>query len=287
MAEEQIVQSPGTTGSSETTSAPAATPAADAPWYSTIEDATLRGTAELKGWKTPADAVKAYKGVEKLVGADPETILKLPKDLAKATPEELQGVYAKLGLPAKPEDYQLPAFEGDDSAAPLLKGAAGKFHELGLNQRQAQALVEWFAGTGGEIQKASEQAIMAETAADVEALKSEWPGEIFKQRIELASRGAALLQLTEDEIESMELGLGTKRMMMALADLGEKLGEHKPADDSGGGSNFGMTPAAAQVKKDELMADKEWAARYRDGKPGSKEWNELERLNRIILAGQI
>src|SRR4051812_22872278 len=71
------------------------TAAANAPWYGGVADAELRGFAELKGWKSPDDALVSYRNLEKLQGVPPERLLKLPE---KADDPAWSEIHGKLGF---------------------------------------------------------------------------------------------------------------------------------------------------------------------------------------------
>jgi hypothetical protein len=54
-------------------------------WYSGLPEET-RGLAEVKGWKSPADAIQSYANLEKMLGADKAGRgLVMPKEDADST----------------------------------------------------------------------------------------------------------------------------------------------------------------------------------------------------------
>src|SRR5688572_23977637 len=81
--------------------------------------------ADTKGWVTGKgfdkldataalpELIKGYRGAEKTLGVPADQILRLPGKDAK--PEDWRGVYTKLGLPEKPEGYEIKAPEGQDA----------------------------------------------------------------------------------------------------------------------------------------------------------------------------
>lgn len=124
--------------------APSATPNAEGAWFDTLPEG-LRGAPSLQTFKGKSIAALAESHVnaEKMIGGS----LRLPKD--GASPDEvkksLDGIYGKLGRPESPDKYEFkkPAtVEGvnwdDNKAQSFLKTA----HEIGLNSRQVQKLID-------------------------------------------------------------------------------------------------------------------------------------------------
>lgn len=146
-------------------------------WYSTVEDADLKGMAEAKGWKSPADALKSYKELETMASA--------------------KGVGAKP--PAKADDYafkvptDLPKEAGyNDAFAGWFKGAA---HKAGLTQEAAAAIHDEFVGfakaslEGGASAQAEAFTKSVETAQrDLETAWGQKGTPTFDRNIEMAKR---------------------------------------------------------------------------------------------------
>jgi hypothetical protein len=233
--------------------------------------------------------VKGAQSAEKLIGVPADQIIRMPKADAKL--EELAPVFARLGRPAKWEDYQLKVPEGADDS--FAKAAGPILHQIGLLPVQARALNEWW---NGYMQNQLETMAGEKTQREqdeVNALHREWPGETYKQREELGRRAfrefGNMLGETEEErtttMQKMEDTLGTARFLKFFARVGEKLGE--PAFEIGTGPSreFGMTPGGAKAKQDQLMRDSEWVARWTKNGKGGAEDLELDRLIRIQNQG--
>lgn len=220
-----------------------------APWYGE----THKPLIEAKGWKSPDDVITSYTNLEKLLGADRagRTVV-LPKD--ENDTEALKVFRAKIGVPERPEDYELP-MPTDDSGE-FAKAAAKWAHEAGLPKAAAQKFVgnlnSWFE----ELLKNEQAEAAANSQRELDALKLEW-GADYDKRAELARRGArtigAKAGLNNDDIEVLEHALGTGKMLRLFAALGATGAEHQfvTGDDQSG---FGMTPAQARQKLDEMRA---------------------------------
>lgn len=268
--------------------APITQPVGNEPWFKGIEDSELRGWTELKGWKSPADAAKSARELETKIGVPAEQLLKLPKDLASAKPEELNAIYDRLGRPATPEDYHLEVPLGDDGA--FAKSIAPVLHKHGITAAQAKGLNADWNSMMEEMSRQSTEQVTQKQAAELTDLKREWSGKTFDERSELGRRalreyGAAL---GKDQAEigqtltALEGSIGTAKLLKLFAAIGEKQGEHGFIDSDRGSQTFGMTPEAAAVKKQQLMADPDFTKKYMAGRE-TAEFQQIDQLNKIIL----
>lgn len=222
-----------------------------APWYGEIpaERADLRTWIDGKGYASAQTALEAHMNAEKLLGVPADQIVRMPKpDDAAAW----DGVWAKLGRPEKPEDYGLPVPDGDDGE--FAKVAAGVFHKAGVPKGMAgqiaSAINEHVAGA----MKARSDALQAEAAQALDALKQEW-GADYSKREELSRRAfreyGQKAGLGEADVTALESAIGTSKMLKLFAALGESMGEHAFAGGDPGSQSFAVTPAQARTKLDE------------------------------------
>jgi hypothetical protein len=265
--------------------APAAAPAA--PWYAehVANDPELKGYAELKGWKSPAESIKAARDAEKLIGVPKDELLRLPKDLAAAKPEELDAIYTRLGRPATAADYKLPIVEGGEEFAGKM---AAMLHASGVSQQQAATLATGWNAYIQSTVEATEREQAQREQVDVNQLHQEWPGEVFDQRKEMGRRYVETLVRpiagddTPEVLGKIEDAIGTAMFMKIFASGGEKLGEAPYVGDSTPGSRT-MTPAAAHARIQELKGDAVWSKAWYNN-PKGPEGQEFDRLS--ILASQ-
>lgn len=216
------------------------------PWFGEPHKAFV----ESKGWKTADDAITSYANLEKLVGADRAgRTLVLPKDDKDV--EGLKAFRAKLGVPDKEDDYQLP-FPQNESGD-FAKVASKWFHAQGIPKTAAQAIAkEWNTYFEG-MMKAEGDRLKTESETQLNALKGEW-GQEFDQRAEFARRFLKASGWDDAKVQRYEQTFGTAQMLKDFHGWGSKTGEHGFAEGEGGGggSGFGMTPASARAKLDEL-----------------------------------
>lgn len=256
--------------------APVAPPAAPAiPWMPADADAELIGHAQNAGWQSPIDAVKSHRELQRLFGADRHgrTIV-LPKE--DATPAEMADFYTKLGRPETPDGYKLPVPDGDSGE--FAKAAAQWMHEAGVPGAAARAIAaKWNEHQAG-VMKAAQEAEQNALAAEHSQLSKDWGAEA-PMRKELARRAAERLGMDAEGIDALEKAVGFSKTMKALAKMGDLMRE-SGAEGLGEIGAFGRTPEGAKAKRAQLMADADW----RKGAmvPNSRQWAELQELDRII-----
>ena len=211
---------------------PAATPdaAASKPWYDGYSDVKY---VEGKGWKSPLEAIDSYRNAEKLIGADPKTVLRLPSPTDDAS--KWAEVYDRIGRPKTPQDYKFKDVEGVQFDQGRKEAVAKLMHETGLTASQASKLYEWY---GNDVKTALESKSNAEkqqrTAAET-ALKNEWKAEYDSN---LKTANAALLKFGGEEMvaELEKLGLQNHpSLIKTFASIGKQLLEDSAQGKAGSG----------------------------------------------------
>jgi hypothetical protein len=210
----------------------------------------LKALAAHKGWRGPEDALRSYAHLERAFGADK---VALPGKDAK--PEEWDALYARLGRPAVPEQYDLNGVarpEGMPWNAEGERAMLREMHAAGLSNRQARHLLSKYAEMqGGAWSEASARGArqVEETRA---ALRRDW-GAAYDEKSDLANR-AFRLAFGDGLAEARQLRLsdGTflgdhPALVRAFARLGESLAEHPMAGAKGGG-RLTATPDEARAE---------------------------------------
>lgn len=261
----------GDTGGAPAASTPAAPAANSANWYDSINDADLRGYVQNKGWSDPVELATGYRNLEKLLGGE-----KLPMPKGETDAEGWGRVYDALGRPKDATGYKLALPEGADPA--FAQAAAGKFHELGLNAKQASALAEWWNGQAATVTQAQAQAQSQATERDISGLRQEW-GQAFDENVEMGRRAAAQFGLDQVKLTAMENAIGTGELLKLMAQVGRGLGEDKFVG-SDSRTSFGLTPAAAKQRIDQLTQDPDFRAKYLSGNADARA--EMDRLHRAL-----
>ena len=188
MSSEQITQEtvPVETTSTETTQ-PTATPTTvsggDTPasWKSSISE-EFRNDPNIEKF-TEIDALaKSYINATRMIGQD-----KVAVPNKNSTEDQWNEVYSKLGRPETADKYALniesEAVAMDENA---IKSFAEQSHKLGLNNTQAQGILEFYKNNmESNMQRATVDTETAQAQAETE-LRAEW-GKDFDSNVSKAS----------------------------------------------------------------------------------------------------
>ena len=153
---------------------------------------------------TELDALaKSYINATRMIGQDKVAI---PNE--NSTDDQWQEVYGKLGRPESPDKYQL---EANSDVVPLDEGAIKQFaenaHQLGLNNKQAQGILEFYKNSmEGSAQQNQIDMETAQANAEQE-LRKEW-GRAYEDNIKKA--GAVAKANMDANILDMQLKDGTR-----------------------------------------------------------------------------
>jgi hypothetical protein len=217
MSQEQITQE--TVPVAETTNPTTETQQTETPISSTTEQPTVA-----KSWKeaiseefrsdpniskfTEIDALaKSYINATKMIGQDKVAV---PNN--NSTEDQWNEVYSKLGRPESPDKYELNAKSDivpiDETA---IKTFAETSHKLGLNNKQAQGILEFYKNSmEGSAQQSRIDMETAQANAE-QQLRQEW-GKTFEDNVRKAGSLA-------------KANLGVEVLDMQLQD-GTRLGDH-------------------------------------------------------------
>jgi len=175
---------------------------------------------------TELDALaKSYINAVSMIGTD-----KIPLPGKSATDEQWNEVYNKLGRPESPDKYTL---ELKTDVAPvdenIIKGFAQNAHKLGLNNKQAQGILEFYKSTLEG--SAKEMAVNMESAQAeaTNALRAEW-GRAYDDNLRKAANVAQTY--LEPELLDTQLRDGSRlgdnpKIIKAFANIANLLSEDK------------------------------------------------------------
>jgi hypothetical protein len=175
---------------------------------------------------TELDALaKSYINATRMIGQDKVAI---PNE--NSTDDQWQEVYGKLGRPESPDKYQL---EANSDVVPLDEGAIKSFaenaHQLGLNNKQAQGILEFYKNSmEGSAQQSRIDTETAQANAEAE-LRKEW-GSNYENNIKKA--GSVAKANMNTEILDLQLQDGTRlgdhpEVIKGFANIANLLSEDK------------------------------------------------------------
>ena len=153
---------------------------------------------------TEIDALaKSYINATRMIGQDKVAV---PNE--NSTDDQWNEIYGKLGRPESPDKYKL---EVQSETVPLDENTVKQFaenaHKLGLNNKQAQGVLEYYKNSmEGSLQQARIDTETAQANAEQE-LRKEW-GRSYDENIKKA--GAIAKANMSEDILNMELKDGTR-----------------------------------------------------------------------------
>ena len=209
MSEEQITQEtvPVETTSTETpqpTATPSTVSSGDTPasWKSSISE-EFRNDPNIEKF-TEIDALaKSYINATRMIGQD-----KVAVPNKNSTEDQWNEVYSKLGRPESADKYALniesEAVVMDEGA---IKSFAEQSHKLGLNNTQAQGILEFYKNNmESNMQQATVNTETAQAQAE-QTLRAEW-GQDFDNQV--AKAGALAKANMNPEILDLQMQDGTR-----------------------------------------------------------------------------
>ena len=175
---------------------------------------------------TEIDALaKSYINAVSMIGSD-----KIPVPTNSSTEEQWNEIYSKLGRPESPDKYQLDIkSEVASINEDAIKSFADIAHKTGLNNKQAQAILEYYKNN---VEAETQQSkINTETfqAQSEQLLRKEW-GSNFDANIKKA--GALAKANMSGELLDMSLQDGTRlgdhpEIIKGFANIANLLSEDK------------------------------------------------------------
>jgi len=220
-------------------------------------DVSIKEHPSLRNFKTTGDLAKSWVEAQKLIGRD-----KIPvPDPNKATKEDWDIVFDRLGRPKDADGYKLPEMKLPEGyPAPkeeFIKELRIKALELGLLPAQLNGLYSWFMENEAETYKQfMEERGVTRSKAENE-LRKIW-GKAFDQNYQIAEQ-AVNKYGTETFIEKLKAtGLNNDPdMIQFIANMAKNFSEDRIAGKPAG---FTLSPeeAKAEIAKiqGEAMKDK-------------------------------
>jgi hypothetical protein len=175
---------------------------------------------------TEIDALaKSYINAVSMIGTD-----KIPLPGKTATDEQWNEVYNKLGRPESADKYKL---ELKTDVAPIdenaIKGFAENAHKLGLNNKQAQGILEFYKSTLESSAKEMNVTMESAQANAANELRKEW-GRSYDENLQRAASIAKTY--LEPELLDTPLRDGSRlgdnpKIIKAFADIAKVMSEDK------------------------------------------------------------
>ena len=227
---------------------------------------------------TELDALaKSYINAVSMIGTD-----NIPLPGKTATDEQWNEVYNKLGRPESADKYTL---ELKTDVAPVdenvIKGFAQNAHKLGLNNKQAQGILEFYKQTLEGSAKEMSVNMESAQAEATNTLRSEW-GKSYDENLRKASSVAQTY--LEPELLDTQLRDGSRlgdnpKIIKAFANIANLLSEDKII-----GTEADNVLQGREIEKEieELTSDKQGAYWNKMHPNHTKVVNQVLALREIL-----
>lgn len=252
-------------------------------WKSAGLDDVGMNTITTKQWKTPGDMLGSYVNLEKLVGAPPEQIIKLPKDMADPS---MKDVWSRLGKPVNAADYKIEAIKGSDPE--FSKTISSIFHDADVPVSMAHKITTKYNEHVAAVVTKQQTEYTAKVERENVALRTEW-GAQHDSRIEIAKNAAKAFGVSAEQINALEKVMGFAGVHKMMYTIGSKIGEADFVRGGGKPGDFnGMTVDSAKAQIAALRADKLFVARFSSKDPvvASEARAEMRRYELVAFPGQ-
>lgn len=252
-----LTPAPTPTGIPTPDPTPAPTPTPQPPATPPVEWVSLRNSLpdDLKndpslGTITSLEGLtKSYIHAQKAIGQD-----KIPVPSKHATPDDWKGVFHKLGVPEKLDDYKLN-LEGVEVDKDIISKVSQIAHEKGILPWQLESVIKGFNDIALEVSSTREASFKTQAEESVNALKKEWGSEFDNQvkRANVAMRH--LLPDAKDQQALIDAGLGTNPALLKMLAGASKMMKEDDFISHGEGRLAGVTPAEALQKARAIQSD--------------------------------
>ena len=238
----------------------------------------LGGEPSLQSFDSVDKLAKSYVHARKMIGADPNQMLQLPKE---GDEDGWNQVYNRLGRPEEADGYDFDLGDGEQS--PDVADFKNVAHQLGLTNDQAKTMLGIYNQIS-ENDLAEEQEQFEQMNVEyLQNIQKEW-GDDFNKNSELARR--AFQNFASEELMDVmkETGLSNHpEVLKTFARIGQVLSEDSILPGTRGAIG-GMSPVHAEETIATRLADPEFRTAYLDGSNPHHETavKEMERLHNAL-----
>ena len=250
------------------------------------------GTSQIiktKGWKNINDVAKGYAEAEKALGRG----VVPPAD--NDPPEAWEKFHKRLGVPEKPEAYEIKFGEGvtpSESEKRFEAAMRPAFRKAGLTQRQVNILLaDGYQPFAGQQREHVERATVESEKQLMGVLDQRW-GSSKAANMALARRAASALvdpHADADLYNQLDKALGgSAGTMEVFYRMGRLMSESGASMKADGAPALALTPENAKREIDKMTNDPEIAKKLRtksgEGYDAIRDkWN---RLQHIVAGGE-
>ena len=238
----------------------------------------LGGEPSLQSFDSVDKLAKSYVHARKMIGADPDRMLQLPKE---GDEDGWNQVYNRLGRPEDADGYDFDLGDGEQS--PDVADFKNVAHQLGLTNDQARTMLGIYNQINENDLAEEHEQFEQMNVEYLQDIQKEW-GDDFNKNSELARR--AFQNFASEELMDVmkETGLSNHpEVLKTFARIGQVLSEDNILPGTRGAIG-GMSPVHAEETIASRMADPEFRSAYLDGASPYHEAavKEMERLHNAL-----
>lgn len=208
----------------------------------------IKSNQNITKFSSAEELAKSYINAQRLIGAE-----KIPMPV---TDEDWANTYSRLGRPDSADGYTIEAGEGVEVDSEKQKAFLSLAHEIGLSQKQAQALASFdFESTKAASDSHHASLVQANEEA-VNSLKKDW-GHSFDKNVKIANRAVQQFA-SEGDLEFLQtakvdgVALGNHpAILKLLANVGNGMIESGQLE--GKGNDNVMSPQQVKEQQNKLM----------------------------------
>lgn len=221
---------------------------------------TNRGYDKLDANNAFASAVKSYRDAEKLIGAAPGDMLKMPKDAADV--DGWTRFDTRVGVPADGKyDFSTVKFaDGSEVEQGFIDALAPALKAAHVGKDAAPSLVKAIIDMADRSDVAEAQDYAQKLNTERESLKINW-GQNYEVKLQIAQNTAKALGVDPAAISALEKTIGYAKVMEMMSNIGSKIGEDKFVNNGGGGNGGMYSADQATARLDALQKDQTWVNR--------------------------
>jgi hypothetical protein len=126
----------------------------------------------------------------------------IPKLSDKSTEEERAAYFKAIGMPDKPEEYEMQLPEGTVADPKFIEGFTKMAFDNGFSKPQVASLTAWYTQNMKDTQATVEKSLKVRQEKAVNELKDEWGGE-YDAKLDAANKAVARI-VDDDTYEYMK-----------------------------------------------------------------------------------
>ena len=262
-------------------------------WHNGV-DADTAGFWQNKGWNTAdpktfaTELTKSYRELEKHFGVPPDQLAKLPGPNSK--PEDVRAFWGKLGVPAKPEDYDFSnvKIDGQPLSEDLITSLRASLTAANVAKDKAGSIAEAFVKWMNDGDSREKTVLEGRITREKQELEKSW-GANHQYNLLMADQGARKFGLSQEEVTAISERIGVARTAEMFRQIGEGLKEAPFVGGSPAQIGPPRTAEAAQNRLNEIKNDPSFAdlrQRLTSGRATQAEREEFFNLSAMAAGEQ-